>query len=488
MVATTGKTSAQDPLEYLSKGWFPVNTVLLKDIQKKFKEGAYNEDRDGLVRDIKSDFALFGHCLKTMGTTVVVGDRARNPLDLLHQAEIKNLQALIEVPTDSISAHSFDPHVRHQVARIKHFIISCSTAEIIGVKQGISIDLAYSCAFARQLGMTLIAFNYPRIYSQAVTSLKNEEDDLDRILKKVLGYSPTQIGSRAVFGWSRYAPLRQALGESTPATEEGDPIAAFRERDASQREGEVLKEICELGEALARLNDVEHYPGSAKQWDMVVSEVRNYLGADGMNQIIARVREQQSSYVTLSPDAFRTEISQEQNVKAANAQYVRQLLAGNNYLKSLSAALHEEFEKLYQHIKREQVSTEGLNYLVSRLVPQLGFVRGCIYLTDAKRMKLVPTVRIGSAELGSFRAFSLGDMAYTNPIIDALNSVTPIRQENVVFNDEVISHISGTFGTRDKGGVLHLQMGREIAAADRSLSLLYFKAVRQALNDCLDLR
>ena len=488
MLPTASKTSTQDPLDYLSRGWFPVNTGLLKEIQKKLKDGAYNQDRETFIRDIKNDFALFGHCLKGLGAAVPSADHSQNPIEIMRAAEIEDLRRMIEVPIDTISPHTFDPHVKHQIARVKHFVVSCSTAEAIGEKKGLDSDVAFSCALVRQIGMTLVAFNYPRIYAQAVASLKTEDEDLERVLKKVLGFSPTQLGVRATLGWNRYVPMKVALGENTPNAEHEDPLFAFRERDDSHKQGEELKHICEIGETLARLNDVEHYPGTAKKWDQVKSQVCNLLGPDGMQIIGSKVREHQVGYLAMAPDVFRTEIAPERNVRTTNAQYVKQLIAENSFLKGLPSAMRGEFEKMYQHAKRGQVATEGLSLLVGRITSLLGFERGCIYLADMKRMRLVPTLRVGDAQLAEFRPLSLGDTAYTNPIVDAMNSSTLLRQENVVFNDEVVSHISGTFGNHEKGGVLHLQMGRELVAADRSVSLLYFKAVRQALNDCLGLR
>jgi hypothetical protein len=482
------KAGSQDSVEYLTKGWFPVNTALLKEVQANLKVGKYNEDREALIRDIKADFSLFAHCLKGLGKTTNREQRDQNPLDIIRMMEIENLKKMIEVSPDGISAHVFDPKLKAQISRIKHFLITCSTAEAICESKNLDSDLAFSCAVARQLGMTLVAYNYPRIYSQAVASLKDEHDDLEKILKKTLGYSPAQIGARIALGWNQNTALKIGLGEAVIPPEDEDPLIAYKSRNAEHKQGEELKKICEIGESLARLNDVEHYPSSAKKWDVVMSEVKNYLGPDGLDIINERVRAYQTDYVALAPDAFATEVSPERNVKTANAQHAVKLFAENPFIKNCHSNLKGEFEKVYKKIMVGQVSTEGVNILISNVIPLAGFARGCIYLADMKRMRLVPTLRIGNVDLSEFRVLNYADSGSNlHPVIDALNATSPLRQENVMVNGEVVSHISGNFGNHEKNGVLHLQMGRELLAADRNVSLMYFKAVRQALNDCLNL-
>lgn len=484
----SSKPGSSDSLEYLSKGWFPVNTALLKEVQTNLREGKYNENKDALVRDIKSDFSLFAHCLRATGTVAKKEDLEKNPVDVIKEMEIESFRKLIELSPDQISPHVFDQKMKAQIARVKHFLITSSAAEAICERKNIDPNMAYSCAVARQLGMTLVAYNYPRIYSQAVASLKGENDDLERALKRTLGYSPTQIGIKIVLGWNQNTSLRIGLGDTTLPTEDDDPLMSYKMNDEDHKKGEELKNICEIGEALARLNDAEHYPGSAKKWDAVSGKIKDYLGPDGLEIINERVRCYQSDYVAISPDVFKTEISPERNVKTSNTQHYQKLLAENTFIKSCHGNLKEEFEKVYKAISAGQVSTEGVNILISNVVPLAGFIKGCIYLADLKKMKLVPTLRIGKSALSEYKALNCADTgSITHPVVDALSAQIPIRQEHVVIGNEIVSHVSGAFGNTERSGVLFLLMSRDLVQADRAVSILHFKAIRACLNHCLNL-
>lgn len=46
----------------------------------------------------------------------------------------------------------------------------------------------------RQLGLDLISWNYPSIYSRAITAHRVRGTELDLELDKLLGISPLQIG------------------------------------------------------------------------------------------------------------------------------------------------------------------------------------------------------------------------------------------------------------------------------------------------------
>jgi hypothetical protein len=63
----------------------------------------------------------------------------------------------------------------------------------------------------------------------------------------------------------------------------------------------------------------------------------------------------------------------------------------------------------------------------------------------------------------------------------------PIVEENVVLNGDFVSHVTGKFGNIDKVGILYLEMTEALREVDRENRLLYFKAIRQCLNDCLNL-
>ena len=162
----------------------------------------------------------------------------------------------------------------------------------------------FSCAFARQLGYALIAYNYPRIYTQALSALKKDGDQFDQALRKVLGISPLQLGVACSVPWTENLALQIGMN----AVE----IDALEDKNASNQpailEGSNMKRLCEVGESLARLNDPEHFPSSAKRWHEMSAEIDSLIGPDGLALINARVRAVEGKYTALSATLFKSEI------------------------------------------------------------------------------------------------------------------------------------------------------------------------------------
>jgi len=426
--------------------------------------------------------------MKFMSSSVPKEERTIDPVKILRKMEIGTLRKILTAPDTHLTPQTFDKASTSQLSRIKHLLVSCSAAEAMGVERNINPDVAYSCALVRQLGLTLVAFNYPRIYGQAVASLKTDKDDIEKILKKILGFSPTQIGIKLALGWNRNTQLQMGLGNSGPLSEDDDPLMAYRLRDVEHKNGEELRKICEISESLARLNAGEVPFATSKSWDLVKAQIKGYLGADGLQIISDKVGSYQSEYVNLSEELFKTEILEKPAVASTGLNSTEDLYAENTFVRNCHGNLRGEFEQVYLQILLGEISPDAVNSLVGKVIPLAGFTKGCIYLADPKRFRLLPTVRIGRANISEYKILNYADAGKrTHPVIDALNSASPLRQEDAFVNGEIVSIIAGMFGNETKSGVLYLEMGKELARSDRTVSILYFKAIRQCLNHCLNL-
>jgi hypothetical protein len=484
---TGGKNSAQqNPLAHACKGWFPVNQTLLEKIKQNFKEGFYNNNREDLIGDIKKDFSLFSHVLRSLGRIVEEDKKSKSPIAILREAEIEELKRVLDAPSSELSLHVFDASQKAQTNRIRHLIVSCGAAEAMSAARGLDTELALVCAVIRQLGLTLIAYNYPRIYAQALSALKKDEDSLERILKKILGFSPLQLGIKAGLNWSTNPQLRVGWGEDLSEPDLADPLSVFRHRGDNTKEGEELRRICEVGEELARLTDPEHFPSSEKRWGAVNTQIRTFLGPHGMQLIKERVESHSTAYLALDNLLFKTDLAPEKSVNQANQQYQKKLLEKNTFIKELEIELKESFHDVYRLISIDALSTEAVSLLVGDVAPQSGFDRGCFYLADYKRMKLMPILRLGRAELVDYKPLNMIDEgSNVHPVVEALDSQTPLRQENCMINGEAYSFIAGCLGSTEKKGVLFLEMSGKLASKDRSYSVNLFKAIRHTLTDCL---
>src|SRR5262249_37415849 len=150
-----------------------------------------------------------------------------------------------------------------QALRFRESLLSASAAEILASKNAIDPEDGFSCGLLRQLGLTLIAWNYPRVYNRAMECITPNEG-LDFQLQKVLGFSPSLLGLTFAQRWNLSDEILVALGDrkkrfSVSASERSD--------SGAQHVGEMLSKICEVSEALARANDPEHYPTALRDWE-----------------------------------------------------------------------------------------------------------------------------------------------------------------------------------------------------------------------------
>ena len=105
-------------------------------------------------------------------------------------------------------------------------------------------------------------------------------------------------------------------------------------------------------------------------------------------------------------------------------------------------------------------------------------------------MVLVPRLKIGANNPKAYKTVSCSCGGIkVHPVSEAFHCSFPFKEEKVILNGEIVSHITGKFGSTDKVGVLHLEFRDDVAADLTSEQrLVCFKAIKQALGDSLGLR
>jgi hypothetical protein len=361
-------------------------------------------------------------------------------------------------------------------------VVSSSTAELLAERYKLDPNQAFLLAMVRQLGLNLVAWNYPRIYSKALTSASKGEGELEELLFKTLGYSPLELGVRSSLDWCHHADTQAVLGVE-------DFLGGLGSDPDITQQAEKFREFCEAGEVLAKMHDPEYFPKAISRWSRVSRDIEKYLGPSGLQLIQARVEQQGSGYLSLVPAALKLDLNPENALKVAVGNISERLFEGNGYAAKCPTFFAEQFRNLYRHIVPGQPSPTAIKELVEHVIPNVGFLRGCVYLVDQKKLQAVPMLRIGDGPIDRYRPLSCGDSGRApHPVVEALSYSAPIIQEDAFLNGGQVSHVTGVFGNEEKLGVLYLEMSPSMRAGDRQQAILYFKAVREALNDCLNMR
>jgi len=469
------RQKSTDPAEHIKAGWVPINAIFLRSLLQRLAAGEFEDKVPQLVEELRSDFGLFTYCLREAYEKSWFTAEARDPIQLLKSLTLPQFKDMLSRSETDISVHSLGDATKHQSLRLKHLLVSSTTAEALGVRLGLSQDLLFSSALIRQAGLNFVAWNYPRVYAKALDQVALGEKDLERVLLTQLGFSPRALGVKLLVSPEHLSPsFMVAVGEVN---------------GTGNQEGLLALKLCEIGEKFARSSDPEHFPHEARRNDEVVREIEHFLGPQGLSLIREQIELRGLNYSSSSSKPLDLNIDPDENRQSADLFVASRLIAGNSFVSKCPDWLKDKFRKVYANLTPGKTSPEALQILVSELIPLSGFLRGCVYLMDGSGKFLVPRLRIGDAPISRYRSISLRETTHAElAIVEALSANLPVKQEAVYLNGELISHVSGAFGTEDKQGVLYLEISEALLQGLENESIVYFRAIRQCLNDCLNLK
>ncbi|MCB0332905.1 MAG: HDOD domain-containing protein, partial [Bdellovibrionales bacterium] len=375
-------------VDYVGDYWFPVNPKLLEKIQERIQYGHYQEGNTRpLVDDLCADFSLFTFALKKLyGMLQREGLSAPanlHPVQMLEWAGTERLLEILSCEEADVSSHTLSAGGTLQHGRFQEMLISSTTAQTLSESYGIDKDTAYSAAVLRQLGLTLIAWNYPGLYEETVSSLKSG-DSLEVRLAEKLGFSPQMLAIRIMNSWGISQETCAQLG-----------LVEDPEEALFQAMGDTLIELCEVGEALARAHQPGVYPSARDDWEQARKEIERTLGADGMQLIHEKIQENAESYLSFIPDVFDFGLISEIELFESDEE-INERNFGNPYLELCSPTLARSIRTLYGNIFDGHTRRQNIQDYIQDVIPAAKFTGGCIYTADPALMLLIPQNDFGS--------------------------------------------------------------------------------------------
>lgn len=473
MVGNHLELAAKQSLE----SWLPMNPQSVAEIRSRLEVGGYGSDLSALLNDVRKDISLYLYCLKELSPL-----KPRSAPDKVFEAAgIDGLHAVLIKSSAAQSAQPFTSTTALQAKRLQEALISASTAQTLADKSGMNSEDSFACGVMRQLGLLLIAWNYPHVYSRAMTSTASNKQ-IDIMLHKTLGFSPALLGISVARDWELAPEVRHAMGDTNATS----GLAAERANQAKQL-GEQFTKFCKIGEALARANDPEHYPNATTDWKTAEQGIREILGPRGMQLVLANVQDNSSAYLKANPELFKnaTPIASPTHTMSPHA---KGLLDKNIYLKHCPESTKQQITEIYTDLLPGEISREIVNRLVRIVIPSAGFDKGCVFMLEPFSLTLVPMVKIGNAPASVVKETKLSESwAATDPVATAFQCSAPIKQDEQ--GDDGKSHpfIAAALGQNQKAGVLYLELSEFLSASPNTDPMVVFKAIRQCFNDCLNL-
>lgn len=463
-------------LAHVCNAWIPPNAEFIEELRASIEKGEYQDNIGLLVKDLKSDISLFTYCVRQLSAVLRKSNPAViiNPVEVLTQAGSEGILQLLKASSSHISSYDISQMNFVQSRRLMHTMLSATTVELLAPKRECDSEVAFASALFRELGMTLVAWNYPHVYQKLALSLK-PGDTLDASLTRMLGFSPSLLGLQIARQWQLLPEIRYALGDIQ--TNDKEVIST----------GTTLSKLCEVGQALARASDPDQYPSASDDWDLARREIELLLGKNGFKLLRDAMHDNCRHYMELSADLFQFPETLEPRTSFSIAE-PKETHAVNQYVKHCPPLLKEQLTNLYSGMDTNAVSRDNIDSLIRKIIPHSGFNRGSIYLIEPESRMLTPRLTIGEAKLAEFPPIRYSDsQGSQNPILAAYRAGAPLMEENVELENRLVSYICGVLGHLQRVGVLYLEISPHLAKNRNFNAMVCFKAIREALNDCLNL-
>lgn len=452
-------------LQHVLKPWFPINEEVLQLVRKRSADGDYERAPDELLKDLKSDFALFTLVVKEL---IQVGNQEGvspatllNPVELIKWAGPPRILSLLSNDTKLPATHSLLGSEPFQISRLRETAISATTASLLSEKKNLDPEMGFARSVVREIGLNLIAWNYPTLYAKVIEGLQPGQN-LDDELSKELGFTPTLLAVRIM----------------RPDVVEGDPQV-----EEVERQWNLYDDLCEIGEALARAEHPETYPSAENDWQKAEAFLSETVGEDAIQLVKGRAQEHASRYEKSLPGTFGSvetfNPARSIRVHKKMARVIDEVL-----LKQCPKSVQNALKVLYADMDGERVSRAAVEKLIRNIIPQAGFTGGCVFVIDPTSLTLKPRTIIGRVAMRSTKDVALdpGDHA-----VSALaNTETLVIEGQPQLSSTAFAGIYRALGEQRKIGVLYLESPSvSDSPGVREKTLVTFEAMRRALSDVL---
>lgn len=454
----------------------PVSAESLSRVRAELRPSNTAGSRQKVITEIKKDFALFAYCVRELARKTLKNKKqsAPDPKTLLENASDDDLRTILLKEPGSFSSHRLEEISEPQANQFKQAMISATVAETLSEITNVEPINAYATAILRQLGLTLIAWNYPHVFKRVLAATEPGMN-LDEGLSRFLGFSPTMLGVRIAREWGISPLIRAGMGDSKAKEE----ILADGGEDAQKLAG--IERVCRIGETLAKVSDPS-LADHTTDFTSAKGEIEQMLGRDAFRILREKISQSCSAYASYAPQTFKS-ASPVASTAIKLTKASEALFRNNIYIKHCEPEIREELKELYLRMDGRSIIKDNVDFLVKHIIPVSGFARGAIFLVEPESSKLVPRLAIGSASINEFRSVNYASTGSTyEPVASAFRCSTPIMEENVNLGSGNVSYIVGAMGDIQKSGVLYLEFDANNPTKN---PLLVFKALRTALSDCL---
>jgi len=459
-------------LEHVTRGGLPPLLHQFELIKRGVASGRYDSNRSELITELRRDPGSYTWVLRSLRRYLPDAARRIHPEQHLRTLDAGDLRRLFNATPESLSLHRGATMSRPQALRLQHSLISAHTAAALAREAALDEGAAFTAAMLRQLGLNLIAWNYPQQYAQALLAQRRGESTIEERLERLLGISPKALGRTLAASWELPPEVLHTLDAA------GTPVPLGQVRPLS------LHEVCELAELFARANDPLHYPRAGAEWSETAARLADTLASRITATLGSELTVALAPLAELRPDDSPPALLPRAQRGKSHPLPGEILLGRNEYVRRCSPAVKDLVALAYRQIPSIGApAVPALKTVVEVIAPRLGFSAGCLYLMNERAQTLQPALRFGDRETGAYPALrvSKGNMVTTS-----LDTEVPVVAHHPVPTGEreQIAIAGGIAASRHRG-VLYLEVTADGAESTEAQSLIHFQVLRQTLMDVL---
>lgn len=470
--------------------WFPYEPSTLNEIEGKLL--AQVVEKKEITALLKKDCSIFLMCLKEL-VEMTAGNKFnawdKDVLCFIESASIDQIKHCIKKIKEKPISHLMRSSTSVQKQRLSEMIVSSQTVDSLSNDDEVLNEVAFSCALVRQLGYTLIAWNYPRIF-EAITSKVHTKESLDSEFVSTLGFSPLMLACTLLEKWGLPLPYMKAVQDrgSVKVSRAVNPVQESK-KDIVTRVGN----ICSVGEALARATNPTLFKTAEEDIEMATSFIESFLGKGGVQMVLSSSRERFESSSLEIPFLLEGKSQEELDAKIKRKLKGANLYSANPYLDNLPEDLHDKVSHLYNDIIPSGPSYASVSVYAKEIYPVTAFSALHVYLFDPFERKLYPSLVLGKSVSFSPRPYFLKTATGRSEIlIEALKTKAPIIEDSASDDQDDLIMIASSLGGMDVVGVMYVEILKsnfiKLSSGANADPLRYFKAFKILLSDCLGLQ
>ncbi len=463
------------------ESWFPADDEVLKKVRDGLSEGRYTANRSLLLEDLKEDHSLFLYCIREL-IRLVTGSGSQeklNPLAVLESADEEKLRHVLNVESRVISQRSKAAASPPQAARTFEAAVSATTAETLAESYEIDHNLAHACAIFRQLGLTLIAWNYSFVYKRVVATIRPTES-LDSALERVLGFSPSALGIAVGRRWHLSDEVLCSMGDAERSV---SATAELREI------GEKIADVCRLGETVARVATTGP-EALAAEWEKAKGGIQDILGEQGLSMLQGAIRSKCGRHAPAGTfdKTLETLFADQPGPAIVNdtvGPKVRRSIETNTDINLLPEEAQAAIAKLYRRTAAGAGPNEIVNAFTAEVLPLAGFSKGAVFFVQPDNASLVMSTNYGRCDLAPAYKIKLPGAQIGDPISSVYAQSGLTYERNIVVAGKEVSYIAASLGHTEHRGVLYAEIDEQVFKWLEADPPGCFKVLKQGLEDCL---